>query len=99
MAYATCTMYTRVIHADTMPEINRGARLPAWKQIAAALREGIADGTYPPGSPLPSMNRLVQDWGVARHTALKALRQMAAEGLAEMEPGMGYYVTGRGGGG
>ena len=88
-------MYALVIEPVTMPQIDRAGRLPAWKQIAAALRRGIADGTYPPGTPLPSISRLVQEYGVARLTANKALRAMAAEGLAELEPGMGFYVTGR----
>jgi DNA-binding GntR family transcriptional regulator len=87
-------MYAQVMHANTMPEIDRNARLAPWKQIAAALRKGMADGTYPPGTPLPSVARIVQEWGVARRTANKALMAMAGEGLAELEPGMGYYVTG-----
>jgi GntR family transcriptional regulator len=87
-------MYVQVSHAIGMPDIDRAAQAPAWKQIAASLRAGIGDGTYPPGTALPSINRLVQDWGVARRTANKALMHMATEGLAEKEPGMGYYVTG-----
>jgi DNA-binding GntR family transcriptional regulator len=36
--------------------------------------------------------RLVQEWGVSRITAHKALRALEDEGLVEMEPGMGFYV-------
>jgi len=35
----------------------------------------------------------MQTYGVAHLTANKALRLLAAEGLAELSPGMGYYVT------
>ena len=77
-----------------MREIDRSARLPAWKQIAADLREGIADGTWQPDMLLPSITIICQQYGVARTTANKALRQLAAEGLADLEPGRGYYVTG-----
>ena len=93
MDYAGYTMQALAPQPVRMPEIDRSARLPAWKQIAAALRAGIADGTYQPGARLPSMTTLVQDWGVARATALKALQALEREGLAEMEPGMGFYVT------
>jgi len=76
-----------------MRQVDRSVRQPPWKQIADQLRADIAAGRYGPDDPLPSISRLVQEYGVARATANKALRQMAAEGLAELEPGMGYYVT------
>ena len=75
-----------------MPEIDRASPIAPWRQIAADLRDGIAEGRYPPGTPLPSVARLVQEWGVARLTANKALKQMEAEGLAALSPGMGYFV-------
>lgn len=86
-------MYLLVSHPMLMPEIDRDARAAPWRQIAADLRDGITGGTYPPDTPLPSISRLVQEYGVARLTANKALRQMVTEGLAELEPGRGFYVT------
>ena len=82
-----------VHHAMRVADIDRGARQPPWKQIANDLRRDILAGRYGPDDALPSITRLVQEYGVARLTANKALRQMAAEGLAELEPGRGYYVT------
>ena len=93
MAYAGHIMPTLLGHAVTMPEIDRASPVPAWKQIAAHLRSGVSDGTYPPETPLPSIVRICQEYGVARRTANKALAQMAREGLARNEPGMGYWVT------
>lgn len=92
IAYDGSSMYYLVSHAMTMPDIDRDSRVPAWKQIAAQLRADIAAGRYGPDDPLPSISRLTQDYGVARVTAHKALAQLAAEGLTEVEPGMGYYV-------
>jgi DNA-binding GntR family transcriptional regulator len=37
----------------------------------------------------------VQEYGIARTTASKALRVLADEGLAEVVPGWGTYVTNR----
>jgi DNA-binding GntR family transcriptional regulator len=75
-----------------MREIDRSLRTPPWQQIAAALREGIDAGLYTPDVPLPSIDRLVQTYGVNRKTARKALVSLVAAGIAEVEPGMGYYV-------
>lgn len=65
-----------------------------YRQIAAVLRGRIASGEYQPGQRLPSILDLVQEYGVAHLTANKALRLLAAEGLAELSPGMGFYVKG-----
>lgn len=65
---------------------------PKWRQIAAVLRAGIADGTYPPGRLLPSIAYLSQEYGVARNTARHVLDALVEEGLAYTEPGKGTYV-------
>jgi GntR family phosphonate transport system transcriptional regulator len=75
-----------------MREIDRASRTPPWQQIAAALRAEIKAGRYGPDDPLPSIGRLVQLWGVNRKTAHKALASLVADGLVEVEPGMGFYV-------
>jgi GntR family transcriptional regulator len=64
-----------------------------YRQVAAILRQRIESGQYAPGRRLPSVSDLVQEFGVARTTAAKTLRLLVAEGLAELSPGMGYYVT------
>lgn len=76
-----------------MRQIDRASRVPPWRQIADHLRAAIERGEYSPDGPaLPSVNRLSQDFDVARRTALKALQALAAEGLIEAESGMGYWV-------
>lgn len=79
-----------------MRQIDRDSRVPPWQQIAAHLRQEITDGKYAPDGPaLPSITRITQEWDVARKTAVKALKQLASEGLIEVEPGMGYYARRR----
>ncbi len=63
-------------------------------QLAASLRKAIADGTYPPGSPTPSITTLTQESGHARQTCAKALGLLVKEGLLVRYPGLGYYVVG-----
>lgn len=79
-------------HPLSMRQINRASRVPPSRQIADHLRAEIEAGAYSRGGQLPSVVRLSQEWGVARGTANKALMLLAAEGLIEVEPGMGYYV-------
>jgi DNA-binding GntR family transcriptional regulator len=64
-----------------------------YRQVAGILRARIESGDLGPGSRLPSIATLTQEYGVARTTAAKALRLLVDEGLAEMSPGMGTFVT------
>ena len=66
----------------------------AYIRLAAQLRRAIADGTYPPGTPTPSITTLSQQYGHARQTCAKALRLLVDEGLLIRYPGLGYYVAG-----
>jgi GntR family transcriptional regulator len=76
-------------------EVDRGSDLPPYMQIAAQLRERIESGEFPPRSRLPSAEAIVQETGVAKFTARKALRVLVEEGLAVMRPGWGTFVAER----
>lgn len=65
----------------------------AYIRLAADLRGAITDGTYPPGSPTPSITTLSQQYGHARQTCAKALGVLVDEGLLIRYPGLGYYVA------
>ena len=65
-------------------------------RTAAMIRAQIADGMLSPGQPTPSITTLVQEHGVARQTAAKALHVLVSEGLMSRVPGLGYYVTDQG---
>ena len=73
-------------------EIDRSLRMPPWQQIAADLEADIAAGKYGPNDRLPSIITLVQTYDVNRKTANKALQHLVTRGLAEVEPGVGFYV-------
>jgi GntR family transcriptional regulator len=76
--------------------VDHDGKVPLYLQIAAILREAIGRGDYPPGRPIPSETRLMQEHGVARLTARKAVRVLADEGLVEVVRGRGAYVAERG---
>jgi len=69
---------------------------PVYVQLAAILRDRIASGDLAPDRPLPSYMTLMQEHGVARGTAAKAVRVLVDEGLVRIVPGRGAYVAERG---
>jgi DNA-binding GntR family transcriptional regulator len=64
----------------------------AYIQIANMLRHRIADGTYRPGQPLPSLTVLQNELGHARQTISKAMRLLVREGLIYRPAGFEYYA-------
>lgn len=67
--------------------------IPRWRQVYALLEERIDDGTYPPGTRLPSVHEIIQETGISRVTATRVLRELRGAGLAYMEPGIGTFVA------
>lgn len=51
------------------------------RRIYDLLRAQMADGTLPPGSPVPSTRALAVEFGISRTTVTAAYEQLAAEGF------------------
>ncbi|BCX19356.1 MAG: histidine utilization repressor [Geminicoccaceae bacterium] len=68
---------------------------PLYRRIMEAIRTEIAQGRLPPGARVPSEHELVRRFGVARMTANRALKELAAEGLIVRTAGSGTYVADR----
>jgi GntR family transcriptional regulator len=64
-------------------------REPAYKTVAASLRDEIALGSYPPTRRLPTDAELGASFKVSRQTVRQAFNQLVSEGLV-------YRVRGRG---
>jgi DNA-binding GntR family transcriptional regulator len=73
--------------------VDRNSDVPPYRQIADRLREQIRAGELAPRSRLPSIERLVQEDGVARLTARKALGVLVDEGYARRVSGLGTFVV------
>jgi excisionase family DNA binding protein len=65
---------------------------PKRDKIASALRKQIADGTYPPGSRLPSRRDLAAEHGTSVAPVAGAFQDLQAEGLIRADPQSGYLV-------
>lgn len=67
--------------------------LPAYEQVKAFIKGHISRGNWKPGDPVPSESALGQQFGVARMTVNRALRELAAEGLVTRVQGSGTRVA------
>ncbi|HEX6362892.1 MAG TPA: histidine utilization repressor [Albitalea sp.] len=64
-----------------------------YETVKASIEQRIAAGGWQPGVRLPSERELVQEFGCARMTVHRALRELEAEGLVERRQGSGSYVA------
>jgi GntR family transcriptional regulator len=76
----------------TEPHLLRTQGTALHRQIFLVLRDGIVQGTYPPGSALPKEEALVKLFGVARATVRRALADLEADGLVQRRHGSGTFV-------
>ena len=73
--------------------VDRGSVVPPWRQLAAILRKRIDSGEFPPGSRIPSILSLSQEYGLAGITVRKAIAALKDEGVLETASGWGTYVA------
>ncbi len=67
-------------------------RRPIHQKVFDAIRNGIAEGKYLPGSKLPSEAVLVRQFETSRITVGRALRDLQQQGWIERRAGSGSYV-------
>ena len=67
--------------------------VPLYRQVEEDLTRMIHDGTYPPGSRLPSDSALQKRYGVSRITVRRALDNMVRSNLVRRRQGLGSFVT------
>jgi DNA-binding GntR family transcriptional regulator len=73
--------------------IDFASDVPRWKQVADVIRARIADGTYAPGTRVPSVIQLQEEFGVAQATAQKTLSRLREDGTLYTVPGLGSFVS------
>ncbi|MBW6440015.1 GntR family transcriptional regulator [Actinoplanes hulinensis] len=66
---------------------------PLYMQVADAITARIDAGDLLPNRPIPSENQMVQEYGVARGTARKAIQLLRDRGLVITVVGRGTYVA------
>ena len=74
-------------------DIDRMSDTPIYRQLDAALRRLILDGTLAPGQKLPSTRELSAELGVSRITVKSVYEQLVAEGYAGAKTGAGTFIS------
>lgn len=85
------------VHAAPISELDTDYT-PRYVRLARLLRGQIENGTYPPGSLLPSSKRLAAAYEVSTATALRALEMLVDSGHArhvESKPHQVIWQTAR----
>lgn len=87
-------MVCPAVTGHTAVMIDRMAPEPLYQQLADVIRQRIDAGVYPPRTPIPSISRLADEFGLSDPTVKKALAALKREGLLTGTPGRGTFVAG-----
>lgn len=69
------------------------SKIPRYLQLADIFRQRIARGVWKPGEMLPSIEMLMEEFGVARVTVRQAIHMLDEEGLVSPQRGRGTLVN------
>lgn len=79
---------------ESAPRIRRApSQAPPFQRIAAKLAERIRAGELRPDLPIPSETTLMQQYGVAKATARRAVALLREQGWVFTVPMRGTYVA------
>ncbi|MDM4722122.1 GntR family transcriptional regulator [Micromonospora sp. WMMA1363] len=67
---------------------------PKYVVIVNAVQQRIEDGTYPPGSMLPSETELIREFRASRPVVVRALDMLRQDGWIESRQGKGRFALG-----
>ena len=66
---------------------------PLYHRLYTRLKQDILDGTLKHGSQLPTEHELSRVFSISRVTAIRALNELAADGLVTRQRAKGTHVT------
>jgi GntR family transcriptional regulator len=75
-----------------MAELDHEGGTPLYRQIADKIEAQIAAGELQPDRPIPSELRMAEEFGVARLTARRAVRELVERELVYVVRGKGTFV-------
>lgn len=80
--------------AETADKADDRTRRPTlWRRVATMLEGEISSGAFPEGSRMPTDVALAKRFKVNRHTARRALSELANRGLLKSQPQVGHFVA------
>src|SRR5205085_11970894 len=78
------------VRHDTRFDDKSGA--PRYMQLASVLKHEITNGKWPVGRQLPTVEKISNDYGLAKITVRQAFAVLAQDDLVVSERGRGTYV-------
>ncbi len=72
--------------------MTQAATRVGYRDVKRALLDGIRDGEWPPGAPLPGEVALAARFGCARATVNRAMRELSEEGIIDRRRKAGSRV-------
>jgi DNA-binding GntR family transcriptional regulator len=76
--------------------VDYDSSVPPYQQVAKIISDRIDSGEIPPGGAVPSVARIMQEFGVARTTAGKALNYLQDQGKVKIVRGWGTFAVDNG---
>jgi DNA-binding transcriptional regulator YhcF (GntR family) len=73
-------------------KVDRQAKTPVYRQIVDQVLAAVREGHLRQGDALPSLNRLAEECGIARDTAVKAYALLRRRGVLHARHGKEFYV-------
>ena len=78
----------------TRSSLRKQSKLPLSLKVKYTLRARLERGEWPVGTRIPTLEELMQEYGVSRATVRAALDELESEGLIERTRGKGTFVIG-----
>jgi GntR family transcriptional regulator len=78
---------------EKLHELERRGQVPAYIQVASALRQRIEAGDWLPGEKISTLDELEQEYQLARVTVRQAVGLLEKEGLVRRQQGRGTFVA------
>ncbi|EKN65259.1 transcriptional regulator [Neobacillus bataviensis LMG 21833] len=76
-----------------MKPLQHGSVIPLYHQLMERLKASIEKGKWAPGDKILSENQLMDQFGVSRNTAKKAIEELVQEGILYRIQGKGTFVA------
>lgn len=78
---------------DMIKELDNKSAVPLYQQMSDTILKEIQNGTFTPGSKIPTEFELSESYKVSRVTVRKALSELADKGYLERKSGKGTFVA------
>jgi len=73
-------------------KIDSSLATPVYKQIVQSIHDNINSGVLVKDDVLPSVNKIAEEFSLARGSVFNAYNDLRASGVIDSIPGKGYYV-------